>query len=97
MGFDPNKAPGRLSDWNNSDGEISSIINQTEDTITSAQELREQVINFKTPADSIPDFKNLSEWTDNFKYGGNLNQTKSFPSDNNIVILEPVYFTKMGS
>jgi N-acetyl-anhydromuramyl-L-alanine amidase AmpD len=74
------------------DGEVKSSNNLTYEQLTSASELRTHLISFKIPkTDGDADETKFNE---SFKYEGNLGNKKSFTSDENIVVLEPLYYTK---
>jgi len=84
-----------IGDLISGDGEIKSANNLTYDQLTSAQELRSHVISFKQ---SIFDFETSTtdsgtEFIESFKYEGNLGNKKSFSNDENVVVLEPLYYT----
>ena len=81
-----------IDDLISGDGEIKSANNLTYDQLTSAAELRTHVVSFKIPKTSEDNAQ--TKFKESFKYEGNLGNTKSFSNDENIVVLEPLYYTK---
>ncbi len=86
------------NDWNNigylmeGDGEVKSSNNLTYEELTPSSELRTHVISFKIPKITQTDFR--TKFEKSFKYEGNLGNKKSFTNDENVVVLEPLYYTK---
>ena len=80
-----------IGDLISGDGEIKSANNLTYDQLTSAQELRSHVISFKQSETSTAN--SSTEFIESFKYEGNLGNKKSFSNDENVVVLEPLYYT----